>query len=98
MAGKVATQLWQEWQSSETTADVFNVNVPLGFKTVDGTPVAPEVLRTTVDMQSQYSSLYSRCPLRCLLVCMLMTPLLPSNPFALRSQKFSPVYYIIWPA
>ena len=29
---------------------------------VDGTPVEPEVLRTTVDMQSQYSSLYSKLP------------------------------------
>ncbi|KAA6421610.1 MAG: hypothetical protein FRX49_08553 [Trebouxia sp. A1-2] len=58
MAGNVATQLWEEWQSDDVQADVFNVNVPLGFKTVDGTPVKPEVLRTTVDMQSQYSSLY----------------------------------------
>ena len=60
MAGNVATQLWEEWQSGDVEADVFNVNVPLGFKTVDGTPVKPEVLRTTVDMQSQYSSLYSK--------------------------------------
>lgn len=60
MAGKVAAQLWEEWQSGSTDADVFNVNVPLGFKTVDGSPVNPEVLRTTVDMQSQYSSLYSK--------------------------------------
>lgn len=59
-AGQVATQLWEEWQSSTVEADVFNVNVPLGFKTVDGTPVKPEILRTTVDMQSQYSSLYSK--------------------------------------
>lgn len=59
MAGNVATQLWEEWQSDDVQADVFNVNVPLGFKTVDGTPVKPEVLHTTVDMQSQYSSLYS---------------------------------------
>ena len=61
MAGNVATQLWEEWQSTETEADVFNVNVPLGFKTVDGAPMAPKVLRTIVDMQSQYSSLYSEC-------------------------------------
>jgi len=60
MAGNVATQLWEEWQSDDVQADVFNVNVPLGFKTVDGTPVKPEVLHTTVDMQSQYSSLYSK--------------------------------------
>lgn len=60
MAGTVATQLWEEWQSGAVEADVFNVNVPLGFKTVDGTPVKPEVLHTTVDMQSQYSSLYSK--------------------------------------
>ena len=60
MAGQVATQLWEEWQSGTVEADVFNVNVPLGFKTVEGTPVKPEVLRTTVDMQSQYSSLYSK--------------------------------------
>ena len=59
-AGKVATQLWEEWRSDTVEADVFNVNVPLGFKTVEGTPVKPEVLRTTVDMQSQYSSLYSK--------------------------------------
>ncbi|KAL3149811.1 hypothetical protein ABBQ38_013636 [Trebouxia sp. C0009 RCD-2024] len=58
MAGQVATQLWEEWQSGTVEADVFNVNVPLGFKTVEGTPVEPEILRTTVDMQSQYSSLY----------------------------------------
>lgn len=60
MAGQVATQLWEEWQSGTVEADVFNVNVPLGFKTVEGTPVKTEVLRTTVDMQSQYSSLYSK--------------------------------------
>lgn len=54
------TELWQEWQTNKVEADVFNVNVPLGFKTVDGTPVSPEILRTTVDMQSQYSSLYSK--------------------------------------
>ncbi len=60
MAGNVATQLWEEWQSDDVQADVFNVNVPLGFKTVDGTPVKPEVIHTTVDMQSQYSSLYSK--------------------------------------
>jgi len=60
MAGHVATQLWEEWQCDDVQADVFNVNVPLGFKTVDGTPVKPEVLHTTVDMQSQYSSLYSK--------------------------------------
>lgn len=59
-AGHVATQLWEEWQSDTVEADVFNVNVPLGFKTVEGTPVKPEVLRTVVDMQSQYSSLYSK--------------------------------------
>ena len=59
MAGHVATQLWDEWQSGDVEADVFNVNVPLGFKTVEGAPVKPEVLHTTVDMQSQYSSLYS---------------------------------------
>lgn len=58
MAGTVAMQLWEEWASGGTEADVYNVNVPLGFRTVDGTPVEPEVLRTTVDMQSQYSSLY----------------------------------------
>ena len=62
MAGQVATQLWEEWQSGTVEADVFNVNVPLGFKTVEGTPVKPEILRTTVDMQSQYSSLYSKWP------------------------------------
>lgn len=62
MAGQVATQLWEEWQSGTVEADVFNVNVPLGFKTVEGTPVEPEILRTTVDMQSQYSSLYSELP------------------------------------
>ena len=68
MAGKVASQLWEEWQSGDVKADVFNVNVPLGFKTVDGRPVEPEVLRTTVDMQSQYSSLYSESPiLHCLM-------------------------------
>ncbi len=60
MAGNVATQLWEDWQADDVQADVFNVNVPLGFKTVDGTPVKPEVLHTTVDMQSQYSSLYSK--------------------------------------
>ena len=60
MAGHVATQLWEEWQCDNVQADVFNVNVPLGFKAVDGTPVKPEVLHTTVDMQSQYSSLYSK--------------------------------------
>lgn len=54
------TELWQDWQAGNVEADVFNVNVPLGFKTVDGAPVKPEVLRTTVDMQSQYSSLYSK--------------------------------------
>lgn len=72
MAGNVATQLWEEWQSDDVQADVFNVNVPLGFKTVDGTPVKPEVLRTTVDMQSQYSSLYSKLVgdvLRCVSAC-----------------------------
>lgn len=58
MAGRVASQLWEEWQSGDVKADVFNVNVPLGFKTVNGRPVEPEVLHTTVDMQSQYSSLY----------------------------------------
>ena len=57
----MVTELWQEWQDGDVIADVFNVNVPLGFKTVDGTAVKPEVLRTTVDMQSQYSSLYSKC-------------------------------------
>lgn len=62
MAGQVASQLWEEWQSGTVEADVFNVNVPLGFKTVEGTPVKPEILRTTVDMQSQYSSLYSEIP------------------------------------
>lgn len=68
-AGEVATQLWEEWQSNAVEADVFNVNVPLGFKTVEGTPVKPEILRTTVDMQSQYSSLYSK-PLRsCMAHC-----------------------------
>ena len=56
----MVTELWQDWQAGDVEADVFNVNVPLGFKTVDGTPVTPEVLRTTVDMQSQYSSLYSK--------------------------------------
>ncbi len=63
MAGKVSTQLWEEWQSDDVEADVFNV--PLGFKILDGTPVKPEVLHTTVDMQSQYSSLYSEslCPI-----------------------------------
>ena len=61
-AGQVATQLWQDWQAGTVQADVFNVNVPLGFKTVDGKPVEPEVLHTTVDMQSQYSSLYSALP------------------------------------
>ena len=59
MAGEIATQLWEDWQSDTVQADVFNVNIPLGFKTVDGKPVKPEVLHTTVDMQSQYSSLYS---------------------------------------
>ena len=59
MAGRVASQLWEQWQSGDVKADVFNVNVPLGFKTVDGRPVEPEVLHTAVDMQSQYSSLYS---------------------------------------
>ena len=59
-AGEVAAQLWEEWQSNTVEADVFNVNVPLGFKTVEGTPVKPEILRTTVDMQSQYRSLYSK--------------------------------------
>lgn len=56
------TDLWQEWEDGQVKADVFNVNVPLGFKTVDGTPVKPQVLRTTLDMQSQYSSLYSEYP------------------------------------
>lgn len=71
MAGQVASQLWEEWQSEAVEADVFNVNVPLGFKTVEGTPVKPEILHTTVDMQSQYSSLYSelRCPTACLYCC-----------------------------
>lgn len=59
-SGQVATQLWEEWQSDTVKADVFNVNVPLGFKSVEGKPVKPEVLRTVVDMQSQYSSLYSK--------------------------------------
>ncbi len=79
MAGNVATQLWEEWQSDDVQADVFNVNVPLGFKTVDGTPVKPEVLHTTVDMQSQYSSLYSKLVanrhfvdvLKCFAACMI---------------------------
>ena len=60
MAGTVAIQLWEEWASGATQADVCNVNGALGFQTVDGTPVEPEVLRTVVDMQSQYSSLYSK--------------------------------------
>ena len=68
-AGEVATQLWEEWQSDTVEADVFNVNVPLGFKTVESIPVKPEILRTTVDMQSQYTSLYSKPSLSCMAYC-----------------------------
>ena len=56
MAGVVSQQLWQQWDES---VDVFNVNVPLGFKDASGTPVRQEVIQTEVDMTSSYQTLYS---------------------------------------
>ncbi|BDA43778.1 probable 5'-nucleotidase SurE [Coccomyxa sp. Obi] len=54
VAGKVVTDLWWDWQQG---VEVYNVNVPLGFKDEKGQRVEPKILRTTVDRAS-YSSLY----------------------------------------
>ena len=56
MAGDVSQQLWQHWDEN---VDVFNVNVPLGFKDASGAPVRQEVIRSEVDMVSSYQTLYS---------------------------------------
>ena len=52
----MSQQLWQHWDEK---VDVFNVNVPLGFKDASGAPVRQEVVRTEVDMMSSYQALYS---------------------------------------
>ena len=57
MAGAVSQQLWQQWGEQ---VDVYNVNVPLGFKDASGAPVQQEVVRTEVDMVSSYQTLYSK--------------------------------------
>ena len=56
MAGDVSRQLWQQWDDD---VDIFNVNVPLGFKDASGAPVQQDVVRTQVDMVSSYQTLYS---------------------------------------
>ncbi|KAK9803155.1 hypothetical protein WJX72_005475 [[Myrmecia] bisecta] len=56
IAADVTQQLWQEWQAG---IDLYNVNVPLGGKSVAGAPVDPAILRTTVDAESSYTSLYA---------------------------------------
>ena len=50
------TQLWEDW---EPAVDLYNCNVPLGFRGPDGNPVQPQCLCTSVDPIS-YASLYSK--------------------------------------
>ena len=52
----MSQQLWQHWDEK---VDVFNVNVPLGFKDASGAPVQQEVVPSEVDMVSSYQTLYS---------------------------------------
>ena len=47
-------ELWEEWEEG---VDLYNCNVPLGFKGPDSNPVQPQSLRTSVDPLS-YTSLY----------------------------------------
>lgn len=54
VAGRVITDLWWDW---EPRVDLYNVNVPLGFRDEKGTPVEPDIRRTPIDRAS-YSSLY----------------------------------------
>ncbi len=55
-AGSVVSDLWENWDEG---VDLYNCNVPLGFKGPDGNPVQPQTLRTSVDPIS-YASLYSK--------------------------------------
>ena len=52
------TDLWWDW---DHRAELYNVNVPLGFRDEKGQRIEPEVIQTTVDRAS-YSSLYSKSP------------------------------------
>ena len=55
VAGKVVTDLWWDWRPS---VELYNVNVPLGFRDEKGQRVEPEVIFTAIDRAS-YTSLYS---------------------------------------
>ena len=50
------SELWENWEAG---VDLYNCNVPLGFRGPDGNPVQPQCLRTSVDPIS-YASLYSK--------------------------------------
>ena len=51
-------ELWEDWDEG---VDLYNCNVPLGFRGPDNNPVQPQCLRTSVDPLS-YASLYGERP------------------------------------
>ena len=51
-------ELWENWDEG---VDLYNCNVPLGFRGPDNKPVEPRSLRTSIDPLS-YASLYGEGP------------------------------------
>ena len=88
-------ELWESWEEG---VDLYNCNVPLGFRGSDGNPVQPQTLRTTVDPIS-YASLYSEpsnrlrsCSAPCTQLALHSFWIPPAAPAAVNPHQFATLF------